>query len=92
MARSRKRPWICDRNPWAKNYANRVLRRHKLRHDLADGNAYRKFTDPWTICDWKWLATPPVPAWQSYRYSFDPEFAEQWERRSWKEYYKAFRK
>lgn len=57
MSRSyKKNPWVCDRNPFMKNYANRRLRRKPI--DLEDGvdpsrSAYKKFSCPWDICDWK---------------------------------------
>ena len=62
-----------------KRYAN-----HRIRHkdDIPDGNAYRKFTDPWDICDFKCMYDPkpsiywrkgvqeiiePSPIWQVAR-------------------------
>jgi hypothetical protein len=54
MSRSRKKtPGWCDRNPWMKRYANRRFRRFK--GEVQDGNWYRHYTDPWDICDYKWL-------------------------------------
>lgn len=50
MARSYKAPWVCDRNPMMKNYANRVLRRN--RGEIPSGCWYRKYSDPWSISDW----------------------------------------
>lgn len=38
-----------------KRYANRRLRRIKIEDTLADGKAYRKYTNPWDISDWSWL-------------------------------------
>lgn len=59
MSRSKKKhPWVCDRNPWQKNYANRKLRRISKTHELADGKAYRKNYCSWSICDWKWQIAP----------------------------------
>lgn len=49
MSRSyRKVGGLIDRNPWAKKYANRRLRHMK---DVPSGNAFKKFTDPYEICD-----------------------------------------
>lgn len=59
MARSYKRGWICDRNPWAKNYANRCLRRQHWSREIPNGKSYRKFRNPWDICDWRWKAKHP---------------------------------
>lgn len=95
MSRSTKRPWICDRNPWAKNYANRILRRAKRTHDLANGNAYRKFSCSWNICDYKWLATEPKPRryWNEWWYWNAPaEKRRAWIAEGWQSYRRAFRK
>lgn len=59
MSRSyKKNPWVCDRNPFMKNYANRRLRRHHIDIDGADETGdyawYKRVTCPWDICDWKW--------------------------------------
>lgn len=59
MSRSyKKNPWVCDRDPFMKNYANRRVRRKKIDWDGEDevGNHgwYKKVTCPWDICDWKW--------------------------------------
>lgn len=63
MSRSRKKnPWVCDRNPWMKNYANRRVRRTKPRLDnledwispIPEYRGYARYTCPWDICDWKW--------------------------------------
>jgi len=56
MCRSyKKKPWMCDRNPWAKREANKRVRRYKK--TIVNGNAYRKITNPWDICDYKWRET-----------------------------------
>lgn len=68
MSRSRKKnPWCCDRNPWAKKYANRRLRRNRPRLDnhedwiepFVSGNSYRKYSCSYDICDWRWAYTLP---------------------------------
>ena len=54
MSRSfKKHPWVCDRNPWMKNYANRRFRRYN--GEVQNGKWYRKYTCPYDICDWKFL-------------------------------------
>lgn len=54
MSRSyKKTPGYYDRNPFMKNYANRRVRKKPVDFDLADGNAYRRLTCPWDICDYK---------------------------------------
>ena len=61
MSRSYRKPILTDgygtkRRRAAKTYANRRVRNKVV---IANGNAYRKFTDPWNICDYKfpaWLA------------------------------------
>lgn len=56
MSRSyKKNVWLCDRNPFMKNYANRRLRRKSPFDDsFADGKWYRRVTCPYEICDFKW--------------------------------------
>lgn len=56
MSRSRKKvPIIADRNPWAKNQANRKVRRFK--GELPEkGKAYRKLYCSWSIKDHVWDA------------------------------------
>lgn len=56
MSRSyKKHAWACDRNPFIKSFANRRLRRLDPMKDVAaSGKWYRKVTNPWYICDWKW--------------------------------------
>lgn len=56
MSRSyQKNPWVNDRNPFMKNYANRRVRRISPYANIhADGNWYRRYTCPYDICDWKW--------------------------------------
>jgi len=42
-----------DRNPYMKKLANRKFRRSQKYFDIANGNSYRKVTNPWDICDWR---------------------------------------
>lgn len=57
MSRSFRGPWITDgykgskRRQWCKRQANRVVRRSE---DVSDGKSYRKFYNPYNICDYKW--------------------------------------
>jgi len=51
----KKNPWLKDRNPWAKRMANKKVRRFKK--DLANGNAYKKVSCSYNICDYKWRTT-----------------------------------
>ncbi|TXH08651.1 MAG: hypothetical protein E6R04_10215 [Spirochaetes bacterium] len=60
MARSYKGPWVCDRNPWAKRYANRRLRRRQVTEESLDGGMYKKYSNPWDICDWRWRVSALV--------------------------------
>lgn len=59
MSRSYRKPIITDgygtkRRRVAKACANRRVRK---KINIPNGNAYRKFTDPWNICDYK------IPSW-----------------------------
>ena len=64
MSRSRKKnPWLCDRNPWMKNYANRRIRRScdflRCRDKfyvkyISSGGDYKKYTSSYNICDFKY--------------------------------------
>jgi len=62
MSRSFRAPWYVDgwegsrRKRFYKRYANRVIRRTES--EIADGKAYRKFFDNYSICDYKWLYDP----------------------------------
>jgi hypothetical protein len=63
MSRSRKKvPGWVDRNPWAKNYANRRLRRIeiKLNEDneltnevVPNFRKFKKYSETWNIRDWR---------------------------------------
>ena len=56
MSRSYRKPYVTDgykgsgRRKFSKGYANNVVHNTE---DIADGNAYRKVTNPWDICDYK---------------------------------------
>lgn len=59
MSRSYRKPIITDgyrtkRRRAAKVLANRQVHKNL---DIPDGNVYRKFTDPWNICDYR------IPSW-----------------------------
>ncbi len=62
MSRSYRKPWVVDgyrgspRKQAMKRYANSRIRKM---NDIPNGNAYRKFTDPWDIYDYKWLVKKP---------------------------------
>ncbi len=58
MARTYKKAWVKDRNPFMKNYANRIVRRE--RSDIPDGKQYRKFFCSWSISDWSWEWPEPT--------------------------------
>jgi hypothetical protein len=63
MARSYKKvPGYLDRNPFMKNYANRIIRRMREKDFdlLPDGMSYKKYTHlTWSICDYKNLVWHP---------------------------------
>jgi hypothetical protein len=67
MSRSYKKyAGYKDRSPWYKNYANRRLRRIPVTEEpIGDHKSYRKYSNPWDICDFAW-----------HYYSFE-EFREQ---------------
>lgn len=44
-----------DRNPYMKNYANRVVRRMSTDEEAPQYKGYRKINNPWDICDYKFL-------------------------------------
>ena len=62
MSRSVRKPWYTDgykgskSRQFFKRLANRRLRRTDV--DIADGNAYRRFFESWSICDYRWLYDP----------------------------------
>ena len=42
-----------DRNPWAKNQANRMVRR--FTGVIADGGSYKKLYEQYDICDFRFM-------------------------------------
>lgn len=71
MSRSYRKPISTDgygtkRRRLSKTAANRRVRKAE---DVPDGNVYRKWYNPWEICDWKsseWH--PPVRSVVSHRF------------------------
>jgi len=51
MSRSYRKPYKIDSSPYEKRQANRRIRKTD---DIANGNHYRKLTDPYDICDYRW--------------------------------------
>lgn len=62
MSRSRKQPWYCDSNPWAKQDANKLIRRYK--GTIPNGKSYHKLYCPYNICDWKCFAPEDARAYR----------------------------
>lgn len=62
MARSMKKPWICDSNPWAKRQANKRVRRENMK--IPNGKQYRKLYCSYDICDWKSYYPESAAAWR----------------------------
>jgi len=65
MSRSYREPWYTQgygsrSRKRSKRYANRVVRRTT---DVPNGKAYKKYWDPWNICDWKWMYNPYPHYW-----------------------------
>jgi hypothetical protein len=64
MSRSWREPFYTDgykgskRRQFFKNQANRVVRRISPYEDMAGGGSYKKYTDPWDICDFKFKWNP----------------------------------
>ncbi len=59
MSRSyKKHPWVTDHHVKTtkekKKFANKKVRRHE---DLPNGSAYKKVSESWDICDYKWYWT-----------------------------------
>lgn len=58
MSRSKKKPYITQRNhghpadPKDKRQASRAVRSAK---EIASGSAYKKVSNSWDICDWKFF-------------------------------------
>lgn len=65
MSRSYREPWYTigygsNGRKWAKRYANRVVRNSM---DVPNGKAYRKYSESWDICDFRWVWDPWVDYW-----------------------------
>ena len=59
MSRSYRKPWVTDgykgsrTKQFNKREANKRIRNAK---EVSDGKTYRKFYNPWDICDYKFYA------------------------------------
>jgi len=65
MSRSYREPWLVEGygtkgKKWRKRYANKRVRQTK---HVPDYKAYRKLTDPWEICDYKFRYDPKPRIW-----------------------------
>ena len=73
MSRSYREPWVVDgykgskRKQFFKRRSNKVLRKAE---NIPNGRAFKKFTDTWDICDFRWYQTK--------------ESMEKWNLDSWK--------
>jgi len=69
MSRSFRRPYVTDgykgskRRQFEKRYSNKVLRKVE---EIADGKAFKKFTDSWDICDFKWFEKDIKKHWPNW--------------------------
>jgi len=61
MSRSYRKPYVTDgykgskRKQFCKKYANNVVSKTE---DVPDGKAYRKFSNTYDICDYRWHESP----------------------------------
>lgn len=61
MSRSYRKSFITDgykgskRRQYFKKYANHVIRKTD---DIANGSAFKKVSDTWDICDYRWYFNP----------------------------------
>ena len=59
MSRSYRKPFVRDgykgskRKQYMKRYANKVVRHAD---DVPNGKKFRRFVDPWEICDYRYRA------------------------------------
>jgi hypothetical protein len=73
MSRSYREPFYTDgykgskRRQLEKNLANRHLRRKSIDEDLPNGKGYRKYSDPYNICDFKFKWDPFPRVFLNYR-------------------------
>lgn len=77
MSRSYRKPWIVDgygtkRKKYYKKLANRRIRRSK---NVPDHNSYKKFTDQWDICDYKYCYDPhpSIHFWGGELHYYEPD-------------------
>ena len=70
MARSYKKTlgWLDGGHAYEKRMANKKIRRTP---NIPNGVAYRKVTDPWDICDWKYLFWTTREMYRWYVEDFD---------------------
>lgn len=85
MSRSYKEPWIKDKCRFNQKLASRLLRRHRLDWDVADGMAYKRYYPQWDISDWCWPISPPTRTLWFYILGrlftrTDEELAREWVR------------
>lgn len=79
MSRSYRKPWVVDgwkgsrHKQFMKRDANSRIRKMK---DIPNGGAYRKFTDQYSICDYKWLVSKPNP-------DEPDEWEREWDAKEW---------
>lgn len=96
MSRSyKKNPVVKDRNPWAKKYANRKLRRCSKEDYLLQKGLYKKSFESWEISDYSWTIS-----FEQYC-DFHLEMWEKWDKpegkpkptkkEMWKEWYLTYK-
>jgi hypothetical protein len=76
MSRSKKKVFgFVDRNPFMKNLANRRVRRTSVETDIASGKAYKKLTEQYDICDWRFIYYTEVSfkSWVKFLYTQYPD-------------------
>lgn len=84
MSRSYREPWFVDGygSRWKRHQKRAANRRVRHAKNVPNGNAYRRYFDPWNICDWKYCWDPmphvywlfgelriiePTPEWKARR-------------------------
>ena len=61
MSRSYKAPWSTDYSKakaYYKSLASRKIRRVPIAENISDGKSYRKYFNPYDICDYKFMYDP----------------------------------
>lgn len=93
MSRSyKKHPWITDHHVKTssemKKFANKKVRHTK---DLPNGKAFKKVSESYDLCDWRYRWTKQEAIDEYYR---SPFLQEQYTIKEWLKYWKkmAFRK